>query len=106
MNAKTALLDLFFPPKCAFCGRVGVHGTCASCEKTLPRLEIALREGAGFGKCAVPLRYEGAVREALLRFKFRGARSAAPNSSKSRNTAFEILHCSILRVLPQLHLEN
>ena len=38
MNAKTALLDLFFPPKCAFCGRVGVHGTCASCEKTLPRL--------------------------------------------------------------------
>ena len=47
MNAKTALLDLFFPPKCAFCGRVGVHGTCASCEKTLPRLEIALREGAG-----------------------------------------------------------
>ena len=77
MNVKTALLDLFFPPKCAFCGRVGVHGTCVSCEKTLPRMETAPREGAGFGRCAAPLRYEGVVREAILRFKFRGARSAA-----------------------------
>ncbi len=74
---RMALLDLFFPPKCAVCGRVGVHGVCAACEKALPRMETALREGAGFGKCAVPLRYEGTAREALLRFKFRGAQSAA-----------------------------
>ena len=74
---KTAVLDLFFPPKCAFCGRVGVHGVCAPCEKALPRMVNPLREGAGFGKCAVPLRYEGVVREAVLRFKFRGAQSAA-----------------------------
>jgi len=73
---KTAILDLFFPPKCAVCGRGGVHGVCEKCEKSLPRAEKPLREGA-FGKCAVPLRYEGAVREALLRFKFRGAQSAA-----------------------------
>ena len=77
MSGKTALLDLFFPPRCAFCARVGVHGVCPACEKTLPRMETALREGAGFGRCAAPLRYEGVVREALLRFKFRGARSAA-----------------------------
>jgi len=40
-------------------------------------METALREGAGFGCCAVPLRYEGVVREALLRFKFRGATGMA-----------------------------
>lgn len=77
MNWKTAVLDLFFPPKCAFCARVGVHGVCPACEKALPRTENALREGAGYGSCAVPLRYDGMTREALLRFKFRGARSAA-----------------------------
>ena len=74
---KTALLDLFFPPKCAFCGRVGAHGVCAACERSLPYAEKPLREGAGFGRCAAPLKYEGAVREAILRFKFHGVQSAA-----------------------------
>ena len=73
----TAVLDLFFPPKCAFCRRVGVHGVCSACERSLPRTESALREGGGFGRCAVPLRYTGAVRSALLRFKFHGVQSAA-----------------------------
>ena len=72
----SALLDLLFPPKCAFCGRVDRGGVCPACERALPRTETALREGAGYGKCAVPLRYEGAVREAILRWKFRGGRSA------------------------------
>lgn len=77
MTLTTAILDLFFPPKCAFCGKIGVHGACSACERALPRMDEPLREGAGFGKCAVPLRYEGAVRDALLRFKFRGAQSVA-----------------------------
>lgn len=76
-NFKTAVLDLFFPPRCAFCGKLGAHGVCPACDKTLPRMETALREGAGFGKCAVPLRYEGVVRQSILRYKFHGARSAA-----------------------------
>ncbi len=76
-NVKTALLDLFFPPRCAFCGRIGTHGVCPACEKALPRTELPLREGAGYGRCAVPLKYEGKVREALLRFKFHGAQGAA-----------------------------
>lgn len=74
---RSAVLDLLFPPRCAFCRRIGVHGVCAACEKALPRTELPLREGAGYGKCAVPLKYEGMAREALLRFKFRGAQSAA-----------------------------
>lgn len=72
-----AILDLLFPPRCAFCGRVGVHGVCSACEKALPYIDGALREGGGFGKCAAPLRYEGVVRDGILRFKFRGGRSAA-----------------------------
>ncbi|MBQ9721547.1 MAG: ComF family protein [Oscillospiraceae bacterium] len=72
-----AILDLFFPPKCVFCGKIGVHGVCPGCERTLPQMDNPLREGGGYGKCAVPLRYEGQVREALLRFKFHGAQSAA-----------------------------
>lgn len=76
-NLKEVILDLFFPPRCAICGKVGVHGVCGACDESLPRMEHPLREEAGFGKCAVPLRYEGAVREALLRFKFRNAQSAS-----------------------------
>ncbi len=72
-----AVLDLVFPPRCAFCARCGVHGVCPACEKSLPRTEKTVREGAGFGRCVAPLRYDGAVRESLLRFKFRGAQSAA-----------------------------
>ena len=26
MSLKEKLLDLFFPPRCAFCRRTGVHG--------------------------------------------------------------------------------
>lgn len=76
-SGKDALLDLLFPPRCAFCGRVGVRGVCGGCDKTLPRTELPLREGTGYGRCAVPLRYEGKVRAAILRFKFDGARGAA-----------------------------
>ena len=77
MSLKEKLLDLFFPPRCAFCRRTGVHGVCADCERTLPYAKVQLCEGAGFGSCASPLLYEDAVRESLLRFKFHGAQSAA-----------------------------
>lgn len=77
MSLAEKLLDLVFPPRCAFCGRVGVHGVCAACEKSLPYAEVPLCEDAGFGRCATPLRYEGMVRESLLRFKFHGVQSAA-----------------------------
>jgi ComF family protein len=69
-------LDVFFPPRCVFCGARGVRGTCASCAARLPRQPKQRREGT-FGVCAVPLRYEGRAREAILRFKFRGGRGAA-----------------------------
>ena len=64
---RSALLDLLFPVKCAFCGSACARGVCGKCEGTLPRTELPLREGKGYGRCAVPLKYEGEVREALLR---------------------------------------
>lgn len=80
MSGYAALLDLFFPPKCPFCGKVLDHaGICPACEKALPWTEegAGVRELSGGVRCAAPLWYEGQVREGLLRFKFQGARAAA-----------------------------
>jgi len=77
MKIFDALLDLLFPPRCPFCRKIGKGGVCSSCEAKLPYTEKPLREGAPFGKCAAPLYYEGAVREAILRFKFEGVSSMA-----------------------------
>lgn len=65
------LLDFFFPRHCPFCGRVvGRELLCGACEKALPYCR-KVRTGS-FGRCAAPLYYEGAVREAILAFKFKG----------------------------------
>lgn len=81
-TVKETILDLLFPPKCAFCGEHGVHGICEVCEKMLPWCDTPLHERAGIGTCVAPLRYEGAVRESLLRFKFRGGRGNAEGYGK------------------------
>ena len=65
------LLDFFFPRHCPFCGRiVGKELLCGTCEKALPYCR-EVRTGS-FGRCAAPLYYEDAVREAILAFKFKG----------------------------------
>lgn len=65
------LLDFFFPRHCPFCGRiVGKELLCGTCEKALPYCR-EVRTGS-FRRCAAPLYYEGAVREAILAFKFKG----------------------------------
>jgi len=74
-----SLINLFFPPKCPFCGKVlDAVGVCSKCEKDLPWVpeeEVAFTEKDL--TCAAPLWYEGAVREALLRLKFRGGSALA-----------------------------
>ena len=75
-----ALVNLFFPPKCPFCGKVlDTPDICPACEKDLPWTVEAegLRQGAGGLRCAAPLWYEGLAREGLLRFKFQGASAGA-----------------------------
>ena len=80
MKLLEAFLDLLFPPKCPFCGRVLEQlGICPACEKNLPWIEgrEGLREGAGGLRCAGAVWYEGLAREGLLRLKFQGASAAA-----------------------------
>ena len=72
---QRSLLDFFFPRHCPFCGRVvGKALLCETCEKELPYCR-EVRTGT-FGRCAAPLYYEGAVREAILTFKFKGRTGA------------------------------
>lgn len=73
------ILDLLFPPKCVFCGRLlhtGERDLCAACQGTLPWLTGAAAEqaGEGFSLCVSPLRYRDAVRDSLRRYKFEGYR--------------------------------
>lgn len=80
MKLLDAILDLLFPPKCPFCGRVReTQGICPGCEKALPWTEgdQGLRSLPGGTVCAAPLWYEDLAREGLLRFKFQGASAAA-----------------------------
>ena len=75
-----AVLDLLFPPKCPFCGAIVEHpGICAGCRADLPWTDAAdaIRETPDGFQCAGALRYEGKVRDGLLRFKFQGGLDAA-----------------------------
>ncbi len=71
------LLDFLFPPRCAFCHRLDRSGVCEACKRSLPTQEKPLREFS-FGRVAAPLYYTGAVREAVLRLKFRSGLSTLP----------------------------
>lgn len=76
------ILDLLFPPRCVFCGKVlgsGEHGICPACQRTLPWLleEEAEQSGEFYAKCASPLRYQDTVRDSIHRYKFKGVRGYA-----------------------------
>lgn len=77
MKITEFLLELFYPSRCAFCRKsVGRgEGMCADCGKKLPYTgeNNEKQHFANVKFCISPLYYEGAVREALLRYKFSGA---------------------------------
>lgn len=69
---KEWLLDLFFPPKCIFCGKLlsrEERHYCLACRDKLPETDRrkAVRLTTG---CVAPFLYQELVRDALLRFKF------------------------------------
>lgn len=75
---KRLVLDLLFPPKCPFCGKLLDHtGICPACAAELPWTDNRLRIGADGLLCAAPLWYEGLVQEAVLRLKFQGCLAVA-----------------------------
>lgn len=78
------LLDLLFPPRCVYCRkflRGGEKFVCSACSGAVP-LNEEDRKGDFFRLCVAPLRYEGRVRDSVLRFKFRGATNYAPYYGK------------------------
>ena len=73
----SGLLDLLFPPKCAFCRRLVKSNNnllCPTCRANLPYTEDGgAQHGDFFRLCISALYYEDTVREALLRYKFQGS---------------------------------
>lgn len=74
---RSFVLDLFFPPRCAFCGRLLAAGTaedvCPACRRSLPFREEGriLQEADGY-PCAVALYYDGVVKSGVHALKFEG----------------------------------
>ena len=68
------LLDLLYPPKCAFCRKPVADGRmlCAVCERQLPAPPPGEEQFSvpGLDGCLAPLYYTGTVRESLHRYKF------------------------------------
>ena len=77
------ILDILYPPRCAFCRRLlqkdSALWVCPSCLEKLPRLtkDEQRRDVKHTELVLSPLRYEGAVRESLLRYKFGGVTAYA-----------------------------
>ncbi len=93
MKIVNWLLDLLFPVKCPFCGRVQDEpGVCPACVESLPWTDEdhGLRDlGEGL-LCAAPLWYEDSVREGIRRFKFHnGVGAAGPMGGLIAQTAAE-----------------
>lgn len=79
MDVRTVLLDLFFPPKCAFCQKLLREPRalmCHDCQRELPWLEGAAAEQClpPIALCVSPLRYREQVRKSVRQFKFAGKR--------------------------------
>lgn len=77
----SVLLDLLYPPKCPFCGRVlerGEDGMCALCQAELPWTEADdARSVDGCETCLSPLWYRNGVPEGIYRYKFGGEQNYA-----------------------------
>lgn len=73
-------MDFLFPRHCPFCGAIPEKKQlmCPACEKTLSFTGARAQRERGWGRTAAPLYYEGAVRKALLNFKFKGRMGGLP----------------------------
>ena len=91
MKATDALLDLLFPPKCPFCGKLLEKDQllCPECQRELPWLTGAAGEKAVelTRGCVSPLRYTGKVPDGVHGFKFDG------RSARSETFGLLIAQC-------------
>ena len=80
------LLDLIYPPRCAFCHSFVQNSkirVCPDCEKSLPFIrDGAVQKPRFIAAAAAVFRYENDVKNSLHRYKFAGctgyARAYAP----------------------------
>lgn len=75
MRLWTWLLDLIYPPKCIFCGKLlktQETDLCASCRQEMPRCEYGFKRGKHYQECYCVCYYEKDVKTSVRRFKFGG----------------------------------
>ena len=83
MSIVRRLLELLYPPRCPFCGRLlrpeEKDGLCEGCAGSLPwtRPEDTPHAVDFCDGCAAPLWYRGTVADGVGRYKFQGRRSYA-----------------------------
>ena len=81
MKLWNKILDLLFPPKCAFCGGVlkkGEAAVCGKCGKELPFIpDPHVIHKGDYGRCAVSFYYEDMVETGIHGLKFGGRRHCA-----------------------------
>lgn len=81
MNLGKLVLDLLYPSRCPFCGRVleiwEVDGMCHRCQNVLPWTGAGTKKVEFCEQCLSPLWYENGVRHGMHSYKFRGGRDHA-----------------------------
>ena len=80
MRAVQGLLELLFPRKCVFCGRLldrEETDLCRGCRRDVPVFSPGRRSIPFVSAWTAAYCYEGLVRDSLLRFKFGGRESYA-----------------------------
>jgi len=85
MGVMSAIIDLLFPPRCVFCGKFmnsSRTAVCDDCALKLPFTGGGEQSGDFYSVCVSPFYYEGAVRESVLRFKFKSATGYAKTYGK------------------------
>lgn len=74
------LLELLFPTKCPFCGKLLKRGQallCPDCQRDLPWAQGTQKKVEFVSRCVSPLWYRDQVRLSHHRYKFRGVQAYA-----------------------------
>ena len=101
MSTKESIINLIFPPHCAFCGALTEHtDICPACEKNLPfRPEGNILVKVGQFDCAVTFYYEDMIISGIRALKFSGksnrsrifARSIAQTAAEQLGGQFDAI---------------
>ncbi len=85
------LLDLFYPPKCALCGKVGEPAICQSCFSEMIMLERPRHDVANLAAAFYLFEYEGRASQAVKRLKYECATSLADPMAALMSTSADKL---------------